>query len=480
MQKKLYFLATAALALAFAAGCSVNDSNDDEYSKWTFSGTVVDSENGQGLNKAQISYQNSDGKIKTAETDSKGNFCIKNLPFGSLNFTFNYQKVNKKDTLFYTPKILNVSSSGESSKMEGVVASTALVVRLSPLSAKLSGEFFIREESTDKKIPVSLAKLYLVHQDTEFVNLDPKSFETKTDSQGQFKFSNIPADTGLSIMVEAYSYKGLRYTTSGIELPRLRTGENDIGRIYLNQDTSITNDSRIIESNVMDENLKGLENISQLEVPYFIFNEKISSQNLSVTVTADTNAFFVVPEVKDDTLFLNHNEAFPPNAKISVKIIAYGKKSGDRIEVELNEASAFTTGRGIYAVTSNTWPSNEDFKATFGIEDTIWVKFSKKLSTNTDRIQWNYTSDIDCTIYANGFYANANSWVHKDTLFVQMLEGILKNRMRGDSVGMNITIYAEDGTYQDNFVLRTELVVPEESYTITDEDGDETTVHFED
>ena len=82
------------------------------------------------------------------------------------------------------------------------------------------------------------------------------------------------------------------------------------------------------------------------------------------------------------------------------------------------------------------------------------------MAKNTDRIQWNYTNGVDCTIYANGYYANANSWINKDTLFVQMLEDILIERDRGDSVGMNITVYAEDGTYMDAFTLRTELIVP--------------------
>ena len=103
----------------------------------------------------------------------------------------------------------------------------------------------------------------------------------------------------------------------------------------------------------------------------------------------------------------------------------------------------------------------------------IWVKFSKTLAKNTDRIQWNYTSGVDCTIYGNGYYANANTWINKDTLFVQMLEGILMNRDRGDSVGMNITIYADDGSYMNGFVVRTELVVPQPPPAKEDDEEDD-------
>ena len=51
-----------------------------------------------------------------------------------------------------------------------------------------------------------------------------------------------------------------------------------------------------------------------------------------------------------------------------------------------------------------------------------------------------------------------------------MLEDILIERDRGDSVGMNITVYAEDGTYIDAFTLRTELVVPKTATSDNEED----------
>ncbi len=460
MKKNTLFLVTLAVA-AFFSACSVSDSEDSEYSKWTFSGTVVDSENGQGLSKVQISYLDSDGDTETAETDEDGNFFIDNLPYGSLNFTFSYTLIQNKDTIYYAPKVLNIGSSGESSRMEGVVAGTALVVRLSPLNAELTGELYINDEDSDKKVPVTKTKVYLAHQDTAFINSAPKNFEATTDSLGRFSFKNLPADTGLMLIVEAFVYKDLRYTADAIELPRLKSSNpTDIGRIYLSRDTLITPEPKIKKSNVMDVDLIGLENVSQLETPYYIFKEELDSKNLSVTVNADTGTFFVEPRLSKDTLFLDHSTAFPPKASISVSIVGYGKKTGDRIAISLNGKSAFTTSQGIYAVTSNTWPSNEKYKAVFGTDDTLWVKFSKELSTNTDRIQWNYLAGVDCSIYANGFYANSNAWIKKDTLFVQMLENILIDRDRGDSVGMNITIYAKDGTYMDGFVLRTELVVP--------------------
>ena len=47
------------------------------------------------------------------------------------------------------------------------------------------------------------------------------------------------------------------------------------------------------------------------------------------------------------------------------------------------------------------------------------------------------------------------------------------NRDRGDSVGMNITVYADDGSYMKGFVVRTELVVPQLTAKNDDEEDDD-------
>lgn len=465
MIKKDWFIAVAALLTAsYFSACSVTDSESSEYSKWTFSGMVIDASTGLALEGAQITYLDTDGDIDTTETDENGNFYISNLPYGSRTFTFDYFKVNKKDTLYYTPKVFDVSSTNESSRMEGVVASASAVVRLSPLNASVTGELYINDISSGKKVPVSGLSLSLSHIDSSYVNIFPKSFSTKTDSLGKFTFNKLPADTGLVLNVTDYTYKSTRYQFYGIALPKLTAGATrDIGRAYLAQDTLIPQKQKIIASNVMDNNLVGYGNISTLARPYYVFAQKISSSKLTVSATADTNKLYVTPVVKNDTLFLEHDQAFPSEKKIVVSIVAYEKNSGNRIQMVLSGDSAFTTDRGLYAITSNVWPSNNKFKASFGTEDTMWVKFSEELDKNTDRIQWNYCSDVERTLYGNGFYANSKAWVKKDTMFVQMNEKILQDRQQGDSIGFNITIYAKNDMYAENFSIRTELVVPPQS-----------------
>ena len=465
MNRKDWFIVVAAfLAASYFTACSVTDSENSEYSKWTFSGMVIDASTGLALEGAQISYLDNDGDIDTTETDENGNFYISNLPYGSRTFTFNYISVNKKDTLYYTPKVFDVSSTNESSHMEGVVASTSAVIRLSPLNAAVTGELYISDPGSGKKIPVSGLSLSLSHIDSSYINVFPKTFSTKTDSLGKFTFKKLPADTGLVLNVAGYTYKNIRYQLYSVALPKLAAGATrDLGRAYLVQDTLIPQTKKIVASNVMDNNFIGYGNISTLAKPYYVFSQKIHSSNLTVEVTADTNKLYVKPVVKGDTLFLEHDTAFPAEKKIVVSIVAYEKKSNDRIQMTFSGDSAFTTDRGLYAITSNAWPTNSKFKATFGIEDTMWVKFSEELDKNTDRIQWNYCSGVHRTLYGNGFYANSKAWVKKDTMFVQMDEKILQDRQQGDSAGFNITIYAKNGLYAENFELRTELVVPPQS-----------------
>lgn len=453
-----------ACTCAIYLSCSVSDSEDDDYSKWNFSGSVVDSDSNLGLSKAKITYQDESGDVCTIDTDEDGNFFIDDIPFGSTTFSFSYEKIKDKDTLYYAPKILTINSTSESSHMEGVVASSSKVVRLSPLNANVSGEFYIDDEIHARKIPVKNMELSLANDDSNYVNLFPKTFYTKTDSMGKFSFKNLPADTGLTLIVTAIEIEGQHYSLEPIALPRLKASSNtNLGRKYLVRDTVIKIPSVLKSSNMLDENFHGYKNVSSLVTPFYVFKEKLSTKNLSVTVKCDTNIFYVNPVVKSDTLYLNHDEAFPSESEISVSIVAYGKKSGERMAIDISGDSAFVTSRGIYAVTSNAWASNKDFKSVFSIDDTIWIKFSDTLAKNINQIRWNFVKDR--TIYGDDSYTNnADAWIHVDTLFVQMKEKILDStRKPGDSVWMNLTVYAKNGSYLKGFVLGTELYVPESS-----------------
>ena len=472
---RMYKLSALFMAFALAA-CSVTESESDDYSKWEFSGYVLDASNGKGLSGATISYQNSDGKSVTATTAEDGSFFIDKLPYGSLTFSFSYTAVNGKDTVAYAPKVVTVGSTNESSSMHGVVASISDVVRLSPLSAGISGEFYIRDPFSGSAIPVKGAAVWVTHQDTSYINLDSKSFGSKTDSLGKFKFKGLPADSGLLLNIAPYAYKDMRFTLPATVLPRLAASSSkDIGRAYLQQDTLVTLPFRIKASNVMDSDQKGFKNVSPLTVPYFVFNEAISDKNLGVNMSGDS-AFTIIPVVKGDTLFVKHDRPLPASTEFTTTIVAYTKKGNERIEIVLDGESAFTTGRGLYTVTSNMWPENEHYRATFSVSDTMWVKFSETLASNAERIQWHYASGADRTIYANGYYANAKAWIHTDTLFVQMQDTILDSRTPGDTVGFSVTVYAKSGLYLENALFKTELVVPPSSSSVAEESSSSTPI----
>ena len=459
--KQALFIAVSAIS-AFVAGCSPTDSEGGEYSKWSFSGTVVDATNNLGIGGAAVSYQNSSGNLKTTETDESGNFFIDDLPYGARTFTFTYKEARKKDTLYYAPHVETINSTSESSHMEGVVATSSKVIRLYPLNASVKGEFFLYDNVSKKPVPAKGAGITIIPQSADYVNLFPDSFEATSDSLGKFSFKGLPADSGLSIMVAPLSYKGLRYTFANKELPRLKSnGTTDLGRLYFEQDTLVKKDNDVTASNVMDDNYLGYKGLSPLIVPYYVFKEKISSSNLSVTVRSDSASFYVDPKVKGDTLFLTHaDSAFAAETRYTVEITAYGKESGDRYGLVLGGDSSFTIGRGLYAVASNAWPDNEKFRTSFGTSDTLWIKFSENLVPDADKVQWSYAPNAARTIYAHSYGKNADAWVKKDTLFVQMMERMLDSRSQGDTIGLNITAYSQSGLVLRNFILYTEIQIP--------------------
>ena len=273
------------LSACVIAGCSTSDSTSSDYSRWDFSGSVVDATDNKGLNKAIITYQDASGNITETETDKNGYFYIEELPYGTRSFTFSYKKISAKDkdTLYYSPKSVSITSTSESSHMEGVVAGNSSIVRLSPINASFKGELFIYDEDADKKIPVSGAKLNIIHQNADFINIFPETFSSKTDSTGKFTFKKLPADTGFILQVSPYTYNNLRYTASDIVLPKLKSNfEIDLGRYILNQDTIIKPKTPIKASNVIDVNMNGYSGVSTLTTPYYVFSESITDKNLSV------------------------------------------------------------------------------------------------------------------------------------------------------------------------------------------------------
>jgi hypothetical protein len=455
---QIFFLIALSIVAIITVSCSVADSENDEYAKWTFSGRIISASTGLGLYGATIEYLDDSGTLKKSNSDESGIFFIEGLPYGQRTFTFTHYTINKNDTLYYAPKIITIASAGESNHMEGVVASGSRVVRLSPLNAGIVGELYVQEEATGVKSPTSKVKIHLFHQDTAFVNIAPEIFSTTTDSLGRFTFNKLPADSGLVLSAEPFTYKGKTYRFSNTALPRLRSDiVHDMGRLFLNCDTLKESAPVIVSSNVMDKNRMGYKNLSPLITPYYVFSEAISKENISVSLVGDS-ATILTPEIKGDTLFLRHTTPLVAEKSYSVSIIGYTKK-GERLTIDLSGEAAFTTNRGLYAVTSNAWAASSRYKATFSVNDTLWVKFSDSLAT----VQWSKAAKVKKSIYAGNVSPNADAWIKVDTLFVKMFETFDDSLVAGDTVGMNLTAHAKSGLYLHGLTILTELSKAPES-----------------
>ena len=94
----------------------------------------------------------------------------------------------------------------------------------------------------------------------------------------------------------------------------------------------------------------GYKNLSPLITPYYVFSEPLSKENISVSLAGDSSTV-ITPEIKGDTLYLRHTAPLAAEKSYSVSIVGYTKK-GERLTVDLSGDAAFTTNRGLYAVTS--------------------------------------------------------------------------------------------------------------------------------
>lgn len=435
------------------SGCGVSDSETNEYSKWTFSGYVVDGVDNKGLSGAKITYQNGDGDMKSVSTDGTGAFYIENLAYGAQSFRFSYFRVTdsdgSEDTLYYGERVLNVSSTGESSAMEGIVANGARVVRLYPLNASLKGDVYLVLDDSELKVPAESVLVSLQYLDTTFVNNAPESFLAVTDSLGRYSFSGLPADSNWKITFSAKSYGGLRYVANPGTLPRLQSGyAQDAGRTFMAKDSSVKNPSFVVSSNVLDVDGLGLKNISPLAVPYFVMKKALDPENLSVSLTYGDSAFLVNPKVAGDTVFLRHDKNFPANKLFTADIYGYTLSGKERVHILLDSTARFETGAGLHIVSSNTWQTSGKYVSSFAMYDTLWIRFSDSLNTDLSKVAFSEASKGQGSLYVRGALANASAWIHGDTLFVRPDQRL--DASAGDSVGLNVTVYSKNGLVLEN------------------------------
>lgn len=465
MKKNIYNACTFFLVSFFVClfvACGVSDAEGNEYSKWSLSGFVVDGVDNIPLTNAILSYSNEEGDLVEVKTDSAGAFFIEALPYGSKAFTISYTYKDKKDTVVYGSRRFIFSSTSESNTMEGVVANGARIIRLFPLNASLSGELYFVEDDTKKQIPAKEVTINVLYSDSSFVNIKESSFTTKTDSLGVFNFSNLPADSGLSLFFTSTKYKNIRYTLNSQKISRLIPQKSlNLGRFLMIADSVMERESFVLSSNVLDEYGNGLYNVSPSIEPYFVLKESLNSENLKVVLSygKGDSIFPVQLKMNKDTLFLKHILPLPVNQTFSVEIIGYVKSSGERIQISLKNRAAFETSSGLMIRSSNVDPNFSSYKASFAIGDTMWLCFSEKLSTNLDRIGWSSVSNADVSLYGYGSKKNVDAWVKQDTLFIKNLP-VIETRDSaevGDLLGASMTVYSASGLSLSGITFLTQL-----------------------
>jgi hypothetical protein len=431
------------LSIMILTGCGGGTTGGYEYAKWNFSGYIVDGSTNERIPEASITYLDEQGIQIVVNSDASGAFFIGSIPYGQKTFRISCTRLlTNTDTLFYTERLISASSVTESNAMEGVVANGSRVIKLYPLKGEFSGEIFLRAKGTGKYVAAKKATVSLQYRDTTYVNSTPESFYATTDSTGTYRFTRLPADTNLVMSINGYAFNGSRYVGAPVALPRLLSGHPlQIGRTILEVDSLSENQELVATSNVLDQDGLGLMNVSPQIVPYFLLLQKLDSKNIDVQVHHDTTNITVVPEVRGDTVFLNHSENFPSGAVLSVQITGVDP-TGKRVQISLTGSQSFKTSKGVVAIASNLWRSSPEYKQEFSLFDTLWIRFSEKLNENVNLVQWSKPTATKA-LYGKGLNANAKAWIHGDTLFVRPDQRF--DAASGDAVGLMVSVVGATG-----------------------------------
>lgn|GEM_PF-1387569 len=450
----------ASLLFSFAffgllAGCEESGTSSYDVPTWSFSGVVLDGAADGVLPGASIEYVDADGIRRVLGADSAGGFRAEGVPYGQTVFRFGCsRRVSRDSVVRYGERVLTASSYNESSAMTGALAGGVRVVRLFPLSGAFSGTLVVRVAGSSATVPARGVALRLVYRDTAFVSADPSVFSATTDSVGAFRFSRLPADSGLQLSVPRFVQDGRSYESDLVAVPMLRTGSVlSLGRIVASSDTVADYVEPVASSNVLDASGLGLVGIRRGGVPWFRIAHDFDSLHVDARLLDGTAAVAVSPRVHGDTIFLEHADLLPADALLSTEITGLDGR-GMRFHVLLDGLRRFRTTRALAAVESNLWSTSTSYRARSGLGDTLWVRFSEPLSNDPDGIDW-LGSGVERTVYGGGATPNARSWTKAETLFV-----VPDARMDVDttgSMGFSVVVRAVDGERSDTVDVSTPI-----------------------
>lgn len=171
-----------------------------------------------------------------------------------------------------------------------------------------------------------------------------------------------------------------------------------------------------VKSNCLSDKGFGLGDVPVDIKPWYVLPQTPLSSSIAVSLIGAGSPGLNF-RIDKDTVFIEPLANFTYDGLVTV-IIKGVDTLGAPIDLTFDGTAQFRTEKNISAVASNTWRTADAAKKYFGLNDTLWVKYSELLDSDVKKIDWAASSAV-YDIYGSGANTNADVWIHKDTLFVK-------------------------------------------------------------
>lgn len=436
---------------AFLLHCELND--PESFNTWTFSGYVVDGHTGEAIKGATGAFITNNNNERSVTTGSNGSFLIDKLPYGERSFRFYYE--TKDSVARYTEKTLLASCGKDaSSGIEGIAGDVSQVVKLFPLSGKLSGRLMAKMHESEMTVAVERAPIRITFFDTAMAGMNPAVFETETDEKGSFVIDGLPLASGCSIGTPDYVINELTYRISSQPSVYLFPDkEVSVGNVVLTVSDTVNPLVNLVTSNVISSDGYGLTNVPVDVALWYVLPKIPQSASIGVTIAGGGDPKTMVT-VHDDTVFVKTVRNLAYNSSIVVTI--KGEDSdGNRIYLKFDGVKQFTTEQGVFPVASNTWDASGQPVSNFQLYAPMWMVFSEELDTSLEKIEWR-ESEADIDVFGAGTKTNATVRINGDTLFVEPDLRLAVDF--GKTIGCKVIVTARNGKQSDSIDFRAKLV----------------------
>lgn len=227
---------------------------------------------------------------------------------------------------------------------------------------------------------------------------------------------------------------------------------------------------RVVSSNVMSIDGKGLTGVSPSIQPYYVLSSTggiPDAAMLEVRMNENGTSVPVIFTVSEDTVKLVPARKLKDGSVIDVNIEGM-TTNGDMIDIDLSAGNFdFEIAKGAFVVATNLQNEVGDAREDFPLYGQIWIKFSDSLDSDISKIEYNATAGTDILAGTKGTASgapNAVATINGDTLFLQP-----DNRVSltyGTLIGVDVTVTLKDGrTFTSGDLTAT--IVPNDFYIVS-------------